>query len=342
MIVLTNGAWVALVVHALFVALFVVLNAWVLALFNVGSLILYGVCLSLIRRARVGLALGLATAEVIVHAWLAVGFIGWESGFHYYLFVLAPIAFFNPNWRTDIKVLLVTLLCLFYLALDFFSHWIGVVIPVNPATLGVINSGNIVFSFGFFAYFAYFYSEAVTEAEQRLEVLATTDPLTGLYNRRRIMQIAEYEISRCKRSGRSFALILADVDHFKQLNDRYGHDCGDFVLKVVAEQLRTSLRDQDSVARWGGEEFLLILPETGIEGAERVADKVRSLIASREIEYQDQDIAITITLGIAQFQEGDDLATCLVRADMALIEGKNAGRNRVVIGQYSGADDVPE
>jgi diguanylate cyclase (GGDEF)-like protein len=176
----------------------------------------------------------------------------------------------------------------------------------------------------------------LSEANQQLAEVARMDPLTGLLNRRGFLDEAEAEIQRFLRNGRGFSIVLADVDHFKTFNDQHGHAGGDHVLKRLGSLLRRQLRDVDRVARWGGEEFIMLLPETGRDGAVVLAEKLRERIADNLFEYEGDRLGITMTFGIATHRKGEGLEACIARADTALYHGKERGRNRVMIGDYKG------
>ena len=176
----------------------------------------------------------------------------------------------------------------------------------------------------------------LSAANARLAEVARMDPLTGLLNRRGFTSEAEAEIERFFRSGRPFSLVLADVDYFKQFNDKFGHACGDHVLKRVAAILDRRLRDVDRIARWGGEEFIMLLPETEVDGAANLAESLREAVADNLFEFSGERHRITLTFGIAAYRKGESLETCIARADTALYHGKERGRNRVMIGSYKG------
>jgi diguanylate cyclase (GGDEF)-like protein len=176
-------------------------------------------------------------------------------------------------------------------------------------------------------------SEELRQKAKELELLSKTDPLTGLFNRRYIIEKMEEERTRYRRYGKPFALIIVDIDFFKRVNDAWGHDCGDHVLIEVAKQLKLLLREQDSLARWGGEEFLIMLPETDAAGAEVLADRLRINIQEKAFEYRKKKISITLTQGICEYGEGITIDDAIMKADNALYEGKHRGRNCVVITQ---------
>jgi diguanylate cyclase (GGDEF)-like protein len=160
--------------------------------------------------------------------------------------------------------------------------------------------------------------------------MALTDSLTGLLNRRHMGQRLRDEQARVQRGGSPFALIMADIDHFKQVNDTFGHDVGDRVLVGVGKLLIEQLRTQDSAARWGGEEFLLLLPDTNLQRAEEVANRLRDTAARQLAAMAGVPGPITITLGVSVVSTGVISEAAIKAADIALYEGKSAGRNCVV------------
>jgi len=168
------------------------------------------------------------------------------------------------------------------------------------------------------------------EANKRLSKLARTDPLTGLSNRRDVYEKIEYEIRRFGRSKESFAIVIGDIDDFKDVNDNLGHDAGDFVLFSLAHQIHSILRKQDVVGRWGGEEFIMMLPNTKLDGAKIITEKVRKSIQDKVMHYKGKEISITITFGIAVFDQMQPINDCIKRADTALYEGKKKGKNCIV------------
>ncbi len=173
-------------------------------------------------------------------------------------------------------------------------------------------------------------------AELKLEYLVDHDELTGLLNRRGIWQSVQRIHAQSQRSGRSCCLAILDLDHFKLVNDAYGHGVGDEVLKWVSGRLRQEVRQADWLGRWGGEEFVIALPETSEVQARTGLERIRESIAARPIQIEGQQIRVTLSIGFASCRpdEGDPREV-LVRADMALYHAKNAGRNRVC---YDGHD----
>lgn len=171
--------------------------------------------------------------------------------------------------------------------------------------------------------------ELVNEA---LELKANTDPLTGMLNRGAYLSLFEHEIERYKRTGVSFCVGIMDLDFFKKVNDTYGHDIGDDVLRNCAEVLKTTKRELDVVARWGGEEFVIFFPETGLEGTQVALTKIRRAISEMKTRTPQGDLQVTMSIGMAEF---DDLAMsperCIAKADKALYTAKEEGRNRICV-----------
>ena len=176
-------------------------------------------------------------------------------------------------------------------------------------------------------------NEQLKEIAFCLEQLSKTDALTELYNRRYLLEKLDEEVCRYKRTQKSFSVIIADIDDFKKINDFYGHDCGDYILKLIAQRLVQSVRDVDSVGRWGGEEFLILLPETPISGAQVLAERIRNNIRNNVADYNGASIPVTLTFGIAMFDGESDLDEVLKKADYALYEGKRQGKDRVMVAQ---------
>jgi diguanylate cyclase (GGDEF)-like protein len=171
-----------------------------------------------------------------------------------------------------------------------------------------------------------------------VERQAVTDGLTELANRRQFEQALAGEISRAERFGGMLALILADLDDFKQVNDRYGHQAGDEVLRQFAAVLRETVRDVDLPARYGGEEFAVLLPQTDLEGAERLAERLRQAVAERPMTKRPGAlVAVTASFGVASFPEASTPAALFAAADEALYRAKAAGKNRVVCAEPDGA-----
>ena len=163
--------------------------------------------------------------------------------------------------------------------------------------------------------------------------MAVTDPLTGLHNRRYMAGQLEPLVAHAARGGAPAAVLVLDIDHFKAINDTFGHDCGDEVLREFAVRLATNVRAVDLPCRFGGEEFVVIMPETGVEDAHRIAERIRGHVAGSPFRVLDgrEALQVTISIGVAATSGAGDTAEALLkRADEALYDAKQSGRNRVI------------
>ena len=202
----------------------------------------------------------------------------------------------------------------------------GTVFPVELSVSGFRLGGQ---------WYAVGTARDITErkaTEEKLRELATTDGLTNLNNRRRFMELAEQEFIRSKRYAHSLAMFMMDIDHFKRVNDTYGHDVGDEVLRALSVTASNALRDADILGRLGGEEFGVLLPETKAEAALEVAERIRIAVEKTPIPTSAGDLNITISIGLAIMdREQDTVDTLLKKADVALYNAKENGRNRAVL-----------
>ena len=166
-----------------------------------------------------------------------------------------------------------------------------------------------------------------------VESLAITDPLTGIFNRRRFADVLRREVAVTRRYKNCLSLLMIDLDHFKTVNDRFGHDAGDEVLRAVASALTSGLREVDLAARYGGEEFAIVMPQTSKANAAIVAKRIAAQIAFLEHSFQGETIMLTASMGIADIADLKvvDAENLVKAADVALYEAKRAGRNRIVL-----------
>ena len=172
------------------------------------------------------------------------------------------------------------------------------------------------------------YKQAL-ELSDKYQQLAHFDTLTQLSNRRDALHIFKREQARAIRNNQPLSIILCDVDHFKKINDHHGHNAGDAALKALAKLFTDSMREQDCVARWGGEEFLFILPNTDFKNAYVFADKIKNKIQKHIINYEDKNISMTISMGVEQFKSTQTIDEVINTADKYLYQAKDAGRNQI-------------
>lgn len=249
---------------------------------------------------------------------------------HYYFLLLGlvPSMFFSlQQWRA-LAFLFVLSICLFVYA-EYFSiapdaamyalpQWVVTTLRAAYKTTTLLTMLYVVL----------LAEHNASKNEARLEALSTTDRLTRVANRLRLDVVLDQEFARCQRGDGFFALILLDIDHFKSVNDRYGHTVGDAVLVAVSQLIKEKIRPQDLVGRWGGEEFLVICRDATTDTAEDIAEKLRSALQTQAIEVTGPK---TASFGVTSYRAGDRIADMVNRADAALYRAKERGRNRVAV-----------
>ena len=281
---------VAAGVDLAFLVLFFLLDSPILAWLNLVSISIYAGAYWLLSKRINKPALLLIWIEVLGHAAIGSMLVGWDSGFHYYLLMFIPAIVVSARIRT--VVLLVLLLLVFYLALHAGARLAGVQAPLSTGGLMVVHSFNVAIVFAMAAYTARFYYGTVRRAEKKLVELATQDPLTGLSNRRSLIALARNEMARARRSGEPVALIIADIDHFKQINDQRGHDVGDRVITDAGASLLRLCRTHPSngcrerSAARGRAGWLYVVSWGRRAGPGRIPDRCDRACGSRHVREQ--------------------------------------------------------
>lgn len=214
----------------------------------------------------------------------------------------------------------------------------ALVATVDPSAVTVIAQPGIFQGISFLIAFAVILITSVgflllqkERAEEIAQKLAVTDPLTGTFNRRTFLELADKEISRAQRAATPLSLVMIDLDHFKKVNDEYGHLAGDEVLKRSVAILQGCLRREDLLVRFGGEEFCILLPNVSLDAATQMAERIRESVERAEFTFNGHSIPVTISLGVASMlSKADTTALLIGRADEALYSAKRMGRNRAV------------
>ncbi len=327
---MTMVAWAGAISHLCFMAVFAWFGWQALVLANVVSVALFtSIGIALPRTRRTLLLANVAVFEVLAHAALATLCLGWESGFHFYLMSAVAVIAVGNNLKNAQRGIALMMVAGGYVALRFATHRMAPWYEVPTSVLHVMEYFNIVAMVLLLVVGAAVHLTAVLEGERQLVDLAGSDPLTGLPNRRHWLEAATHAHQHLRRSGAPFSVLLVDVDHFKSVNDHYGHAAGDEALRVIAQTLKHGLRGIDTIGRWGGEEFAVVLAGARRVDAMRAAEQLRRRIAALELDLQGSTVRLSVTVGAAQAHPGEDVLAVVQRADEALYIGKASGRNRV-------------
>lgn len=327
----------SLILRVFFLGLFWWLRTDLLVVYTALSLVVLLVSFFINRGNDQRLAFFITIFEAILFATLSTLSYGWMSGFFLLGFDFMLLIFINSEFGKYSKMIFGGVLCLFLTGLFMFSMNYQPLQPLPANLLEGIFAINLVQGLFSFSLLGFYYEKATENAEkeiiqanQRLLNMANTDPVTNLINRRMMMIRIEDEKVKVDRGGKPFTIVMVDIDNFKQINDYYGHDGGDFVLVQLAERIQLTLRRSDLVSRWGGDEFLFLLPETRLNEGAMVAEKVRDLIIKSPYVYRERDIQVTLTFGVSQCTSEVGVGSAIRKADQALYLGKELGKNRVI------------
>lgn len=304
--------------------------------FAVPCFLLYGIVFVMTYYERVeAAAYGL---NVLTIAWviLCLYNYGWDLGVQHFLFVLILINFFLPYWKLSVKLAYTGAMCLLRIVMFFYcdNYDPQVQIPVDICYYyQVVNTVSIFLLISVYGCLisSHFLDmeQKLIETNKKLRRLADTDPLTQLMNRLCMIEYASRQIAGNKKKN-GISVAIGDIDHFKIFNDTYGHECGDAVLKVLAELFQKVMKPYGAVARWGGEEFLFLFNESNGDEAYSVLCDLQDQIRRLEIQYGTMQLKVTMTFGLVEIDRKRSLDDNIREADQLLYQGKEGGRNRVV------------
>jgi diguanylate cyclase (GGDEF)-like protein len=251
-----------------------------------------------------------------------------------WIYILPPVVFFFAGLKVGMVII-----TLFIFIISVLMFYPDDTLLLTTYTLGY--KVRFIVSFLTTILFATIYEysrmkniEKFTKMNDELKHLAMHDSLTGLANRRFAQNQLERESARAKRSDSVVCVVLCDIDKFKVINDTYGHDCGDEVLKFISEIMSSTIREQDLVARWGGEEFIFILPNTPSSDGANLAEQIRKKIQERPLNYDNTVIHITASFGVSVLDKNTEIKQALTQTDDAMYIAKRNGRNQVVAFDY--------
>ena len=320
-------------------------KCYILGYFNIASIALYIMSFLLISSGYQRSFIYLVEVEVVAHSFVCSILFSDDAGFNLYLFILIPTIFVvlfitkEPHYLLKSTLFAFANLILF-IALSLSSKTNT---GLYDATLSA-RQFRLIFIFNTVLCFTFMvvlliilmtamsnYISIASKTNVELDTEANHDLLTGLYNRRPLENEMENKIRLASNGDIRFSILMCDIDHFKNVNDTYGHDDGDIVLKDVADILKSNTRPGDFLCRWGGEEFVVILQNADITRATLVAQRIRANVENYDFILNDNNtIHLTITIGVTEYSEGKTAQDMYREADERMYKGKIAGRNRIV------------
>ena len=327
------------IIHLSYYAIFSILGIKPLVLFNGFSVILYILLIVFLFKEHYVSTMLAAYVEICLHSVFATILIGWQYGFPLQIICLIPVVFYWPFKKKYTAYLCSSLSAavLILLKLITLSH---------PAIYNEIPDGStetFLYIYNFcisiipMVIFSSMYSistrtsqEILSEKNRNLLQLASIDPLTGLLNRRSMVTKLEDAYYEREKNGRIFSLVICDIDDFKKVNDKYGHDCGDYVLKSLAKLMKNSLQNNCTICRWGGEEILILFSDFCCEAACEAVEKLRNEIETTPFIYNNIHINLTLTFGVSSGSDDCSISDILLQIDKNLYKGKNCGKNCVI------------
>lgn len=328
-------------VHIVLLFLFFYIGCIPLAIFNCFSVLFYAVIAEiLIRKENYLMTFIITYLEIVIHSFFACIMVGWSFGFSLYNIGLLYVAYYFSYTSHSLrrKILTPTILGIINLALTLtmrlFSYTHGPVYTDYSNVFALyVSTMNILVAAIMIMFFATLHTIEIRRKEyelrtinSELDKLARFDALTTLRNRH---SIEEEFLSKLHNTSDDYCFIMSDIDDFKQFNDRYGHACGDFVLKLVANIILKNIGPKHIACRWGGEEILILL-KANMDYAHTIAEKIRYEIEQMNAQYNDIPIHITMTFGIAPYAPEQSFEKCISAADKHLYDGKQKGKNCVI------------
>ena len=333
------GMTACLAAHVLYLILFAANGINVMAVFNIFSVLFYVLMILLVLRVKNRVNLIYASIfEIVVHAGVATMCVGWKPDFDMFLLMIIPIAFLMPNENKKIPYTIMLISLTIYGVQRFIYQG-----PENTIynieqepiarILFIIKliSGVFVLIYVTTIYTVLNqYTEATLRVQtEKLRIAASVDPLTKLFNRRAMNEDLKKNTTESEATGLPYVIGIGDIDDFKHVNDTFGHDFGDIVLSRVAELMKENFPGKCRIARWGGEEFLVLIPAVTMEEGLPDFEKVVQTIRDHTFVFGGSVLHVTMTFGVCEASSGADVDKVISRADKRLYKGKNNGKNHV-------------
>lgn len=327
-----------LIVHCLFLAFFAGTRVHIMLTVNIFSILIYAGCFQLIKKRYLSAYTVVTFVEISLHMFLAALCLGWDYGFQLYFLVCVPVIFYTDYFAVKLGhrhvhgVILSAASGLLYFVTLVYARYHEPLYVLNDGTAFGMLAVNSLVVIVFNTVVLGALARTATNTEAKLEQQATHDRLTGMANRNYLLEQLQmfYETEHLE----DYWLAIMDIDDFKAINDVYGHNCGDYVLKSVADLILKNSEGMTS-CRWGGEEFLLVgregLTESGEKNSHEVLERIRRTVEETDFIYEGTKIKLTITIGMASHMEDQTIDEWINIADMKLYSGKHSGKNRLVV-----------
>lgn len=323
----------AFLAHIIFVGIFTVLSFTPLVIYNVFSVCFYIVVYCLTKLHRYRTIVTMVHLEICLYVVVSTYYLGWGFGFPLYLIALSSVVYFCPFKNKMIPYLFSLAEIIIFMVLKIYTLNNEPVCHYSDFTVSGFYIFNSAATFTLMIYAAFISKlsavmtqQTLTENNTLLQDMVNHDTLTGLLSRNHFLEA--YEENRKKNIP--ITLVLSDIDNFKRINDTYGHDCGDIILSGIASIMMDQTPDNVLIYRWGGEEFVMMLPNYSDARTQNLVEKVRISIAAKHFKYRSETLRVTMTFGISSTKESTDLNELIRLADKRLYYGKRCGKNMVI------------
>ncbi|MBQ9610131.1 MAG: GGDEF domain-containing protein [Lachnospiraceae bacterium] len=331
------------VIHFFFLIVFYIYGVTPLFIYNIFAVLMYLYCgLYLSKRERFSLVFALIIIEIVFHSSLATFLLNWNYGFMIYTIALVPVAYYMAftieGVRRSLELSAIASFSIFvvYFAITYYSRHSSQIYTPSGRLESIFFYLNNMLAFVLAISFSVLFIIEISHMQRNLrsenislEEQANYDKLTHLLNRNAMTKYFEDAIALSERDNKDFCILMLDIDDFKKVNDTYGHDCGDEVLKTVARVITDDVRQGDAVFRWGGEEIVVLI-RSDLKVATSVAHRICNHIAGAVTTHQNKNIKVTITIGVAAFIKGMTMDELIKQADVKLYYGKKHGKDQVV------------
>ena len=278
----------------------------------------------------------LLVSATVITGFLTIVF-GWRASFQNFVYICFLIVWYDPTTGSKRKAISSIFMAVAMCVISYFTPFGQTILTPGTAPHFIVVYSNIILFSICLSIVAYYFCNQYIESEHklreynsRLKQIAETDPLTGLMNRRSAEQEINVVVKESTALKYMFCIAIGDIDFFKNVNDTYGHEAGDFILQTLAEEFKNFMKARGFVARWGGEEFLFVLPRMNGDEAMAVLDELRLVIKNKEYVYKEHTIKLTMTFGIEEFSKITGVEKTIEEADKKLYLGKQNGRDQVV------------